>query len=177
MFHFPIYWHLKREPEGQPPSGRLSLLPFFGEAKKGSGCRATPGRSPRSGYRITNPGAPSPQPSPASGRGSTPKESAPDGEQGYQLIQIRRQPPLDIFLVHTPPLCHIGHLIVTDLPNPKVLRVRMRKIKPVTDAPGNIANDSVTVMPISSHCKTLNTSALDRMFRTSRIPGAGRMPR
>ncbi|MDR3482341.1 MAG: hypothetical protein P4L91_16705, partial [Burkholderiaceae bacterium] len=51
LFHFPIYWHLKREPEGQPPSGRLSLLPFFGEAKKGSGCRATPGKSPRSDYQ------------------------------------------------------------------------------------------------------------------------------
>ena len=31
--------------------------------------------------------------------------------------------------------------------------------KPDTDAPGNIAYDSVTCMPISSHCSSLNMSA------------------
>jgi len=31
-------------PKGQRRRGRLSLLTFFGEAKKVSGCRATPGK-------------------------------------------------------------------------------------------------------------------------------------
>jgi hypothetical protein len=33
-------------PQGQRHRGRLSLLTFFGEAKKVSGCRATPGNAP-----------------------------------------------------------------------------------------------------------------------------------
>jgi hypothetical protein len=39
---FPFFVLLNWAPEGQWQRGRLSLLPFFGEAKKGSGCRATP---------------------------------------------------------------------------------------------------------------------------------------
>ncbi|MBC3873180.1 hypothetical protein [Undibacterium flavidum] len=39
---FPFFVLHNWEPEGQWQRGRLSLLPFFGEAKKGSGCRATP---------------------------------------------------------------------------------------------------------------------------------------
>jgi hypothetical protein len=35
----------KRTPKGQRRRGRLSLLTFFGEAKKVSGCRATPGNA------------------------------------------------------------------------------------------------------------------------------------
>ena len=38
----PIFALHNWAPEGQWQRGRLSLLPFFGEAKKGSGCRATP---------------------------------------------------------------------------------------------------------------------------------------
>jgi hypothetical protein len=34
-------------PEGAANRGRLSLLTFFGEAKKVSGCRAAPGYPPR----------------------------------------------------------------------------------------------------------------------------------
>jgi hypothetical protein len=40
-------------PEGAASRGRLSLLTFFGEAKKVSGCRAAPGNAPRSASRIT----------------------------------------------------------------------------------------------------------------------------
>jgi hypothetical protein len=39
---FPFFVLHNWEAEGQWQRGRLSLLPFFGEAKKGSGCRATP---------------------------------------------------------------------------------------------------------------------------------------
>jgi hypothetical protein len=38
----PIFISRNWVPEGQRYLRRLSLLPFFGEAKKGSGCRATP---------------------------------------------------------------------------------------------------------------------------------------
>ena len=38
----PIFVLHNWEPEGQWQRGRLSLLTFFGEAKKVSGCRATP---------------------------------------------------------------------------------------------------------------------------------------
>ena len=40
---FPFFVMHNWEPEGRWLCGRLSLLPFFGEAKKGSGSRATPG--------------------------------------------------------------------------------------------------------------------------------------
>jgi hypothetical protein len=39
---FPFFVLHNWEPEGQWQRGRLSLLPFFGEAKKVSGCRAIP---------------------------------------------------------------------------------------------------------------------------------------
>ncbi|MBC3873416.1 hypothetical protein [Undibacterium flavidum] len=39
---FPFFVLLNWAPEGQWQRGRLSLLTFFGEAKKVSGCRATP---------------------------------------------------------------------------------------------------------------------------------------
>ncbi len=39
---FPFFVLLNWEAEGQWQCGRLSLLTFFGEAKKVSGCRATP---------------------------------------------------------------------------------------------------------------------------------------
>jgi hypothetical protein len=42
-FHFPLALSLWRKPEGQRHRGRLFLLTFFGEAKKVSGSRATPG--------------------------------------------------------------------------------------------------------------------------------------
>jgi hypothetical protein len=38
----PIFVLHNWEPEGQWRLRRLSLHPFFGEAKKGCGCRATP---------------------------------------------------------------------------------------------------------------------------------------
>ena len=44
---FPSGASIEREPEGQRLRGRLSLLTFFGEAKKVSSCRATPGKSLR----------------------------------------------------------------------------------------------------------------------------------
>ncbi|MFZ6800138.1 hypothetical protein [Undibacterium sp. Di24W] len=39
---FPFFVLHNWEAEGQWQRGRLSLHPFFGEAKKGCGCRATP---------------------------------------------------------------------------------------------------------------------------------------
>jgi len=39
-------------PKGQRRRGRLSLLTFFGEAKKVSGCRATPGNAPLHGEKT-----------------------------------------------------------------------------------------------------------------------------
>jgi hypothetical protein len=39
---FPFFVLHNWAPEGQWQRGRLSLHPFFGEAKKGCGCRATP---------------------------------------------------------------------------------------------------------------------------------------
>ena len=39
---FPFFVLHNWAPEGQWQRGRLSLLPFFGEAKKVTGCRATP---------------------------------------------------------------------------------------------------------------------------------------
>jgi hypothetical protein len=39
---FPFFVPHNWEAEGQWQRGRLSLLTFFGEAKKVSGCRATP---------------------------------------------------------------------------------------------------------------------------------------
>ena len=44
-------------------------------------------------------------------------------------LQIRRQPALDILLVHTAPLSHIADLIVADLADDKVFRGGMGKIE------------------------------------------------
>ncbi|MBF8176083.1 hypothetical protein [Herminiimonas contaminans] len=42
-------------PQGQRRRGRLSLLTFFGEAKKVSGCRATPGNPTLHEERTSSP--------------------------------------------------------------------------------------------------------------------------
>jgi len=41
---FPIFCFAALGTRRATKCGRLSLLPFFGEAKKGSGCRAAPGQ-------------------------------------------------------------------------------------------------------------------------------------
>jgi hypothetical protein len=51
-FRFPPAPALSREPEGQRLRGRLSLLTFFGEAKKVSSRRATPGTYPQGSSDI-----------------------------------------------------------------------------------------------------------------------------
>ncbi|GAB3541957.1 hypothetical protein GCM10027343_13200 [Noviherbaspirillum agri] len=43
-FRFPLGRSLVREPGGQRLRGRLSLVTFFGETKKVTGCRAAPGK-------------------------------------------------------------------------------------------------------------------------------------
>src|SRR5579864_1617300 len=48
LFFFPFWRPLNGNPAGAAACGRLLLLPFLGEARKGSGCRATPGYQPRS---------------------------------------------------------------------------------------------------------------------------------
>jgi hypothetical protein len=54
LFRFLLDAASSREPEGQRLCGRLSLLTFFGEAKKVSGCRAAPGMFPRSdAYNVS----------------------------------------------------------------------------------------------------------------------------
>ena len=50
----PIFVLHNWEAEGQWQRGRLSLLPFFGEAKKGSGCRATPDQQTDQPHQNTN---------------------------------------------------------------------------------------------------------------------------
>jgi hypothetical protein len=53
LFRFPLCPVLFREPEGQHLRGRLSLLTFFGEAKKVSSRRATPGKFVRRAAALT----------------------------------------------------------------------------------------------------------------------------
>jgi hypothetical protein len=56
---FPFFVLHNWEAEGQWQRGRLSLLTFFGEAKKVSGCRATPDQQtadqPRNKYKLESP--------------------------------------------------------------------------------------------------------------------------
>jgi hypothetical protein len=53
LFHFPFQHPFQREPEGQLPRARLSLLTFFGEAKKVSGRRATPGKLAKTDHQFS----------------------------------------------------------------------------------------------------------------------------